>query len=301
MRSPDQEHPKIPVDIHQLQEHIRFFTTQPRPRHAGNPEILHACADYIEHTFGQYTDRVAIQPFMVRDRAYYNVIGQFGAPEGAHIVVGAHYDVAGNSPGADDNASGVAGLLEIGRLLHHQAAPLKHPVSLVAFPLEEPPFFNTRFMGSAVHAQSLANRGQSVRLMICLEMIGYFSDAPGSQRLPLPLMQFKYPNLGNFIALVGHLGSLRWMPHFRRWFEAGSNIPVEQLSAPRIVPGVALLDHMNYWRQGYQALMITDTAMYRNPHYHLPTDTIDTLNFMGMANVIKGVYWAILHPDSAFP
>jgi Zn-dependent M28 family amino/carboxypeptidase len=216
-------------------------------------------------------------------------------------VIGAHYDVAGDTPGADDNASGVAGLLELGRLLHQYAVPLKYPIMLVVFPLEEPPFFNTRFMGSAVHAQSLAKQGQTVRLMICLEMIGYFSDAPGSQRLPLPLMRLAYPTVGNFIALVSHLGSLRWLGTFRQSFEAGCSIPVEQLSAPKLVPGVALSDHINYWRQGYQALMLTDTAMYRNPHYHMPTDTITTLDFKRMAEVIRGVYWTLLHPDQAFP
>jgi Zn-dependent M28 family amino/carboxypeptidase len=206
-------------------------------------------------------------------------------------VVGAHYDTAGPLPGADDNASGVAGLLELARLLG--TTPPRIAVELVAFSLEEPPAFATPDMGSAVHAASLAAEGARVRLMICLEMIGYFSDRPRSQHFPAPGLGLIYPDVGNFIAVVGKLGQGAAVKRVRGAMRAATPLPVESITAPRLLPGVDLSDHRNYWDHGWDAVMITDTAMFRNPHYHEPSDTPDTLDFERMAQVVTGVHAAV--------
>jgi Zn-dependent M28 family amino/carboxypeptidase len=212
---------------------------------------------------------------------------------GARIVVGAHYDTAGPHPGADDNASGVAGLLELARLL--DGADLARPVELVGYPLEEPPYFSTSKMGSAVHARSLREQGVAVRAMLSLEMIGYFTDEPNSQALPLSLLRPFYPSEGNFIAVVGRWGwgQRRLVRTVRDGMQDATPLPVHSINAPRLVPGVAFSDHRNYWQAGYDAVMITDTAFYRNPHYHAPSDTPETLDYGRMAQVVDGVRGAI--------
>jgi hypothetical protein len=149
-------------------------------------------------------------------------------------------------------------------------------------------------MGSFVHAKSLHDERATVLGMVSLEMIGYYSDAPKSQFYPLPLMRLFYPSQGNFIGVVGNFSSSRLITHFRDTVKLAA-IDAESLKAPFFVIGVDFSDHMNYWKFGYPAIMITDTAFYRNPNYHSESDTIDTLNFDKMKEVIKGVYWALVN------
>ena len=155
---------------------------------------------------------------------------------------------AGELPGSDDNASAVAGLLELAVLLG--STPLETRVDLVAFTLEEPPYFNTEHMGSAVHARSLRKQNFAVRIMISLEMIGYFSDAPNSQRFPLPLMDLLYPPKGNFIAVIGKIGQGDVVRRMKKGMRTGSALPVYPFNAPASMPGINLSDHINYWNQG---------------------------------------------------
>lgn len=197
-----------------------------------------------------------------------------GKPFG--IVVGAHYDTVPGSPGADDNASAVAVLIELARM--------KLPVRFVAFANEEMPYFQTGEMGSIAWAK----KGEKVLAMFSLEMLGYYRDAPGSQQYPAPLGLF-YPNRGNFIAFVGDLGARALVRKAIGSFRKNAAFPSEGIAAPGFIPGVTWSDHWSFRRQGYAAIMVTDTAFYRYPHYHLPSDTPDKLDYERMARVTLGL------------
>lgn len=282
-----------PADPDRLRTHVRVLAEDLTPRDADHPERLAPVADYVEAQLSPHASRLIDQPYLVDGTTVRNVIARFGPETGRRIVVGAHYDTAGPYPGADDNASGVAGLLELARLL--DGAVLPCPVDLVGYPLEEPPYFYTNQMGSAVHAQSLKEQGVEVRAMLSLEMIGYFTDEPKSQQFPLFVLRPFYPSEGNFIAVVGRWGwgQVNLVRTIRAGMREATALPVHSINAPRIVPGVALSDHLNYWHAGYDAVMITDTAFYRNPHYHGPSDTPETLDYRRMAQVVDGVRGAV--------
>jgi Zn-dependent M28 family amino/carboxypeptidase len=290
--SPRPNAPTVSVPPVRLERHVGMVSQTYLPRHAAHPENLDRIAAYIAQEFAQANARVVEQPYAIDGHTYRNVIGSYGPDTADRIVIGAHYDAAGPFPGADDNASGVAGLLELAYLLG--TVPLSTRVELVAYTLEEPPYFRTPLMGSAVHAQSLRQQGHSVRVMIALEMIGYFSDAPNSQLFPASILKLFYPTEGNFIAIVGNVGQGAVVRRAKRAMRGGSALPVYSLNAPRFVPGVDFSDHLNYWAAGYQALMITDTAFYRNARYHTAHDTPDTLDYTRMAMVVQGVYAAVL-------
>jgi Zn-dependent M28 family amino/carboxypeptidase len=217
---------------------------------------------------------------------------RFGPEAGERLVVGAHYDAFGPYPAADDNASGVAGLIELAYLLGQHPPALA--VELVAFTLEEPPYFRTAEMGSAVHAQSLKAAGVTVRVMFSLEMIGYFSDAPDSQRFPVPLLSLCYPSRGNFITVAGNVGEGLLVRRIKRAMSGASELPVYSINAPRLIPGLDFSDHLNYWQAGYPAVMITDTAFFRNRNYHTMQDTADKLDYRRMAQVVEGVMAAVV-------
>ena len=167
-------------------------------------------------------------------------------------------------------------------------------VELAAFTLEEPPWFGRRAMGSAVHASSLRKQGVVVRAMLALEMIGYFTDAPASQEYPLPILKLFYPSRGNFIGVAGKLGQGALVRRVSRAMRRASPLPVRSIAAPRSLPGIELSDHRCFWDAGYQAVMITDTAFYRNPNYHTEDDTPETLDYERMAMAVRGVYAAAL-------
>jgi len=229
----------------------------------------------------------------VGDLEFRNLIAHYGPEDGPVLVVGAHYDVCGEQPGADDNASAVAGLLELARLLHRHRPDVTYRIELALWPLEEPPNFRTSAMGSAIHANSLALGGVDVRGMISLEMIGYFSDEPGSQSFPAPGMSLLYSSRGDAIVVVGNSSSWWFTRRVKTRMAGASELPVRSINAPAFVPGIDFSDHLNFWRRGWDAVMITDTAFYRNPNYHQVTDTPDTLDYERMAQVVTGVYAAI--------
>ena len=262
------------------------------PRNETHPENLDRAAAWIRRELEDAGGRVEDQPFKARGAVYRNAIAHFGPERGERIVVGAHYDAAGPYPGADDNASGVAGLLELARLLGETPPPAH--IELVAFTLEEPPSFTSPAMGSAVHAASLKERGVALRAMIALEMIGYFTDAPNSQQYPVSILKLLHPTRGNFIGVVGKLGQGTLVRRIRNAMRRASPLPVRSISAPVSLPGVDFSDHRSYWDVGYEAVMITDTAFYRNPNYHTEHDTPETLDYGRMARVVQGIYGAVL-------
>jgi hypothetical protein len=286
-----QETGSIKVDSARLEAHVRMLSESFFPRDEDNPENLDRCAFYIREEFERAGARVVDQPFDVETVSYRNIIAHFGPETKDRIIVGAHYDACGEHPGADDNASGTAGLIELAHLLKNTA--LKTHVELVAYTLEEPPYFGTRHMGSAVHAESLRRENVRVRIMVALEMIGYFTDAEGSQEFPVPLFGFFYPSQGNFIGVVGKLDQISAVRRAKRGMRRGSRLPVYSINAPALMPGIDFSDHRNYWQAGYDAVMITDTAFYRNRNYHTSKDTPDTLDYRRMAMVVQGVYGLI--------
>jgi hypothetical protein len=282
----------VKVSPLRLETHVRMLTETFFPRDAYHPENLLRAADYIRSEFHRARGNVSDQCYEIRQKTYCNIIARFGPDTEERIVVGAHYDAFGELPGADDNASGVAGLIELAHLLAQSAPSVQ--VELVAYTLEELPHFGTQTTGSAVHANSLRRKGVPVRLMISLEMIGYFNDAEESQRFPFSLLKLFYPSKGNFILVVGNLSQWRMTRSVRRTMDAATSLPVYSINAPTFVPGVDFSDHRYYWQAGYRAVMITDTAFYRNPNYHTAKDTPDTLDYQRMAAVVEAVFSAIL-------
>src|SRR3990172_467075 len=287
----------IPVEKERLQRDVKTLTEMVSPRNAKNVVSLDKSAEYIHEEFRKTGGRVEIQRFTQDGKEYKNVICSFGPEAGERIIVGAHYDVQGDQPGADDNASGVAGILELSRLVRSLKRELKYRIDFVAYTLEEGQFRKhpfARHYGSYNHAKSLARAGISVRAMISLEMIGYFSDRPNSQKYPLFFLRWFYPDKGNFIAVVGKWGQGSLVKKVKKSLAASSHVPVESLTAMSLLPGVSFSDHQSYWKFGYPAVMITDTAFYRNKNYHKPGDTADTLDYDRIAEVVRGLYWTIV-------
>ena len=281
------------VDPARLEAHVRKLSIELGPRDADHIENLDRVAAYVKDEFSQTTAQVSEQVYRVQGNTYRNVVAHFGPESEERIIVGAHYDTAGPLPGADDNASGVAGLIELARLLGQQQPPLR--VELVAFSLEEPPYFRTTGMGSSVHAESLRNQNVQVRAMISLEMIGYYSDAPDSQSFPIGVLSAFYPSKGNFIGVVGRLSDGLLARKVKSAMRNTTPLPVYSINAPQFVPGVDFSDQLNYWHAGYSAVMITDTAFYRNRNYHTAQDTAEKLDYKRTAMVVEGVYAAVMN------
>ena len=277
------------VSMDNLYRHVEFLTSITGYRHYANISGLLRCVDYIRYEFAVPNGWITLQDFQVQGKTYQNIICSMGPADGLRIIVGAHYDVCGLQPGADDNASAVAGLLEIARLMGANADRLRYRLDFVAYCLEEPPFFGSSHMGSYVHARSLRNQKASVKEMLCLEMIGFFSEHENSQTFPLPIMRWFYPTRANFIAVVSNLRNWSLVRQVQHDMQMGTDIKVCKLSAPAIVPGIGLSDHSSYWKFGFPAAMITDTAFYRNPNYHQSSDTIETLDFEKMSQVVNAI------------
>ncbi len=285
----------MPADQTRLYTDVAFLTGLHPARNCHNLSSLNQAADYIKTEFEKLRGEVTEQTFTADGRRYRNIIAGFGPNDAPRIVIGAHYDVCGDQPGADDNASAVAGLLETARLLDQLSPFLKYRLEFVAYPNEEPPYFATEHMGSAVHAKSLHAAGVPVQAMLCYEMIGYFRDEPGSQRFPSEELARLYPSAGNFIVVVGKMGQEAFTQKIQALMQPhAGTLDVQRINLPESLGLAGLSDHRNYWRYGYDAVMINDTSFLRNPHYHQPTDTIDTLDFRRMAQVVDGVTGALL-------
>lgn len=271
-----------------LQRSVRHLAGDIGERNVLRPGALKASENYIRRCFEDLGYEVVLQPTTVGGVTSANLeVSRFGSERpGEIILVGAHYDTVPGSPGADDNGSAVAALLELARL--HRDSPSRRSVRFVAFTNEEPPFFHTRSQGSRIYAEAARQRGDDIRLMISLEMLGYYSERPGSQHYP-PLFRWFYPDRGDFIALVSNFRSRAGMRRFARQFRESSDFPLEHAATFAAIPGVAWSDHFSFWACGYRAFMVTDTAFFRNPHYHMPSDTPDKLDFERLARATEGI------------
>jgi Zn-dependent M28 family amino/carboxypeptidase len=271
-----------------LNAHVVTLAGTIGERNAGRAPQLQQAARYIGDHFRTFGYQVREQPYRVGGQQFVNIEAeQRGALQPDEIVVvGAHYDSVTGSPGANDNASGVAALLELSHAMRNSAP--RRTVRFVAFVNEEPPYFQTELMGSRVYAAAARRRGENIIAMLSLETIGFYSDAAGSQKYPAPLGSY-YPDTGNFIGFVSNRESAWLLRGAVAIFRKTTPFPSEALAAPEFLTGVGWSDQWSFWQEGYSGIMITDTAPFRYPHYHLSSDTHDKLDYGRMARVTKGV------------
>jgi Zn-dependent M28 family amino/carboxypeptidase len=284
---------KMKADKDRMYGDVEFLTELFPPRNGENIESLEEAASYIEGEFLKLGCLVENQYFTVDGHEYRNVIASFNPDSKKRLIVGAHYDVCGDTPGADDNGSAVAGLLECARLFDAVKPEIGYRVDFVAYCLEEPPFFRTPDMGSAVHAKSLLPVRNDILGMICLEMIGYFSDEPGSQEIPLKDLRRIFPDTGNFIVVAGRNRQKKFAETVTSLISEKCTVPAFTVTDPRLSSYLELSDHFNYLNYGFDAVMINDTSMLRNKNYHREGDTIEKLDFDRMAEVVNGCYNAV--------
>lgn len=271
-----------------LKQHVATLAEEIGERNIWCRKELEAAADYIEETFASAGYEVSTQDFDFKGISVKNIeVELTGTTRRDEIVVvGAHYDSVMGSPGANDNASGVAGLLEIARLLAGKNFP--RTIRFVAFVNEEPPFFQTEDMGSRVYAARSRKRNENITAMFSLETIGYYSDDAGSQHYPFPF-SFFYPSTANFIAFVGNVSSRRLVHRAVASFRSHTPFPSEGAAVPGWITGIGWSDHYSFWQEGYPAIMITDTALFRYRYYHDGEDTPDKIVYDCLARVTQGI------------
>lgn len=271
-----------------LHAHVEMLAGRIGERNYIKLRALDSAAEYIEKTFAALGYTTQEQQFVVDGRTLRNIEATIPGRSRPNeiIVIGGHYDSVLGSPGADDNASGTAGVLELARLL--KGHPLDRTVRFVAFANEEPPYFFTEDMGSRRYARAARVRGDTIVAMISMETIGYYSDAPGSQKYP-PILGWFYPDRGNFIGIVGNVGSRSLVRRVVKDFRSFASFPSAGSAAPMQIPGISWSDQWSFWKEGYEAVMITDTAPFRNKNYHERSDRPDSLNYDHMARVVDGV------------
>ena len=279
-----------------MYETMKFLTQIQPPRNYKNLDSLNNVAQFIYDHFESFKLEVSFQEYEVDGKIYKNVIGILNPHLDKTLIVGGHYDVCGDIQGADDNASAVAGVIESARQLSKLSNKINFSIQFVCFTLEEPPYFNTKNMGSYIHAQSLKEENIDVIGMINYEMIGYFSDEEGSQSYPNELMGLLYPTSGNFIANVSNEDSKGFL-NILNFDSVKKNIDSYDFVFPDNFELLYLSDHMNYWDFGFPAIMITDTAFLRNPNYHKESDTIETINFEKMQYVVDMVVNTVVRLD----
>ena len=276
----------------QLRRHVFHLADEIGERNVYRPEALHAAENYIRQswqTMGYEVQSQEHETAGVRSaNLEVNVAGHQHAEE--ILLIGAHYDSVTGSPGANDNGSGVACLLELARLFIN--APQARSLRFVAFVNEESPFFFTKQQGSMHYAKAARQRGDDIRLMLSLETIGYYRNEPGSQEYPF-LFRYFYPNRANFIAFVSNFRSRRSLRRLVSAFRHSCDFPAESVATFSGIPGVAWSDHLSFWRHGYRAVMVTDTAFYRYPYYHSAEDTAEKLDYEQLALVTHGLYGAL--------
>jgi Zn-dependent M28 family amino/carboxypeptidase len=279
------------VDAQVLQAHVQALAGDIGERNVFRPRALAAAARYIESVWRGQGYEVTPQVYEVYGVRCANL--EVTRPGDARtegiLLLGAHYDSIMGGPGANDNGSGVAALLELSRIFAGLAPAMS--VRFVAFVNEEPPFYMSGEQGSMVYARAARARGDDIRLMVALETIGCYRDGPGSQRYP-PLFRLFYPDRGNFLAFVSDFRSRGLMHHVAAAFRARSDFPLEHVATSSLVPGVSWSDHRSFWLSGYRAFMVTDTAFYRYRYYHTAEDTPDKLSYSGLARATEGLYRA---------
>ncbi|MBV5341424.1 MAG: M28 family peptidase [Deltaproteobacteria bacterium] len=281
---------RLKADVIVLAESIGIRNTE-------NPEALELASDFIKSTFTGLGYIVKRECYFIEGLEVTNVIAEVQGAEKPHeiLVIGAHYDSAHGTPGADDNASGVAVLLELAHRFNDYKP--RCTIRFVAFVNEEPPYFQTDLMGSLVHARGCRQHNEKIIGMLCLESLGYFSTAIGSQLYPPPLNRF-YPNTADFIAFCGNITSYPLLRRCIKQFRITTKFPSEGLVAPESFASIGFSDHWAFWQTGYQAVMITNTAFLRNPHYHLPSDIPAHLDFDRMTRVAEGLKQLVAYLSS---
>jgi hypothetical protein len=278
-----------PLMVANLKAHVVMLAETIGLRSTRYPEGYSKAAAYLESELVKLGYQVQRQAYEVDGHRCLNMWVERTAGKEV-LVVGAHYDTCDRTPGADDNASGCAATLELARLLKDSKdGPT---VRLVFFANEEPPYFQTEKMGSLVYARSCRQAGENLLGMISMESLGYFSDQPGSQNFPIGISG--YPETGNFVGFVSDLTSQPFMQTCLKGFKKEGTIHAEGLAAPGMLSGIMWSDHWSFAECGYPALMITDTAPFRNPNYHMTTDTPDTLDYDRLAAVTEGTYRMII-------
>ncbi len=274
-----------------LRAHVHALAVEIGARDvAEHPKALARAADYVEAQLKALGYEVKRQPFAVGKRSVHNLEAALPGEGPELVVVGAHYDTVPTTPGADDNASGTAAMIEIARAL--KGKKLKRSLRFVAFVNEEPPYFKTDLMGSVVYAKGLKAAGAKVKGMLSLETLGYYDTRPDTQSYPPGLSAF-YPSTGDFVAIVGTGESRALVHRLVSSFRASARFPSESIAAPGFVQGVDYSDHWSFAREGYPAVMVTDTAFMRNAHYHEPSDRAETLDYGRLARVTEGLAAAI--------
>jgi Zn-dependent M28 family amino/carboxypeptidase len=249
---------------------------------------LAAAADFLEASLAESGSTIRRQGYEVAGMICYNIEGEIQGSTRADevVILGAHYDSVAGSPGANDNATGAAAVLALNRCLTGKR--ISRTLRFVQFANEEPPFFQTPAMGSVVYAKGCRKRHEKIVAMLCLETVGYYSDKKGSQNYPFPLSLI-YPSRGNFIGFVGNASSGRLVRHLVASFRHHARYPSEGGALPGFIPGIGFSDHWAFWREGYPGVMITDTALFRYPHYHTADDTPEKVQYDRMARVVAGL------------
>ncbi len=271
-----------PVGLEQM---VRFLADTIGGRSCLQIESLNKTADYIQFKFSEIGLKCSTQSYVVENHEYKNIYCQIDGESKEIFIIGAHYDTFENLPGADDNGSGIAGLIETARIISSVRKPY-YTLLFVAFTLEEPPYFRTENMGSYKFAEFIKQSKQKVKGMACLEMIGYFTDQK-NQDYPSVIFKLFYPARGNFIATVSNFGSSVLADEYQNHAEALNEIRCAQLTVPSFVTGVDYSDHLNFWHFGFDAFMITNTAFYRNKNYHTIEDKPGFLDYKRMGFVVN--------------
>jgi len=286
------------ISAERLRRDVTRLCSEFTPRGFRNRLNLDRAAAWIEEELRAAGLRVEVQEYELREGLYRNVVGfrEGARPSAPVTVIGAHYDAFDELPGADDNASGLAVLLELARTLPEEQP--RAPQYLVAFCTEEPPFFGGDDMGSYRFAVRLHEHGVAVDLMVALDLVGRYSDEPGSQRFPLPGLGLLYPDRGDFIAVVGDLWSGSAIRRVKRAMLATRAIPVESFRAPASMAGIRWSDHHSFRRLGLPAVLVTDTAFMRNDDYHTPGDTPEKLDYERMAGLVRALHGLLRGEDN---
>lgn len=272
----------------QLRAHVRMLAETIGERNLWRHGALERAADYIFGNLAANGYAPRRQTYEISRLPVSNIDAALaGALRSAEIlVVGAHYDTVNDCPGANDNATGVAAMLELAR--RFAGHPRPRTIRFAAFVYEEPPFFKTGQMGSLVYARAARERREQVIGMLSLETMGYYSESPGSQRYPAPVAML-YPDVGNFIGFVSNIRSARLLLKARRAFKCRTRFPLQSAALPDVIPGVGWSDQWAFWQAGYPAMMVTDTAPFRYPWYHTADDTPDKIDYDKLAHVVDGL------------
>ncbi len=275
-----------------LKAHIAVLAHEIGPRNIFTSDKLNAAAEYIRTFWEKIGYEVITQTYSVQNVPCQNLAIEIPGKSkpGEIVLVGAHYDTVSWAPGANDNGSAVAALLELSRLFSKKSPG--RTLRFVAFANEEPPFFKTGSMGSLVYAKACQERKENIVGMVCLETIGYYRNEPKTQKYPFPF-RFFYPDKGNFIAVVGNLRSKPLVKSFTRHFMEESDFPVECVATFGFLTGIDWSDHWSFWHYGYPAIMVTDTALFRYPYYHSSEDTSDKIAYHQLCRVTHGIFGAL--------